>query len=455
VNSTVDFASWRLTGALPGNVWPAVPSPDAAATLAVLFQMESSQWLPPDDIFARQLSQLDALLRHAYATTPWYQRHWRGIYDPSKTLTPDRFVALPRIERRDLQTGSGELQSTRLPPAHGRTQEHRTSGSTGSPIRHLSTGLSRIYWNALTLRDHLWHRRDLGLKLAVVRRESTSSRAANWGSATAGLVATGPGVTHSINADAGELLDWLLAERPGYLLTYPSLIRELARLSIERKVRLDGLVEVRAFAEMLGTDVRPLCREAWGVPVTDMYSAVETGYLALQCPEHEHYHVQSEGVVLEVLDDAGRPCGAGEVGRVVVTTLHNFAMPLVRYDIGDYAEVGPPCPCGRGHPVLRRILGRVRNTLVTADGKRYWPILSSQSLLDVAPIRQHQFVQTAYDKVEVRLVLDSPLTADQTLAARKILEENFPAGIQFEFVRVDALSRSAGGKFEDFVSQVA
>ena len=92
-----------------------------------------------------------------------------------------------------------------------------------------------------------------------------------------------------------------------------------------------------------------------------MYSSQEVGYIALECPTGESYHVQAENVLVEVLDDQDRPCSPGDVGRVVVTALHNFATPLLRYDIGDYAEVGAPCPCGRGLPALRRIMGRQRN----------------------------------------------------------------------------------------------
>jgi phenylacetate-coenzyme A ligase PaaK-like adenylate-forming protein len=61
---------------------------------------------------------------------------------------------------------------------------------------------------------------------------------------------------------------------------------------------------------------------------------------------------------VEVLDEEGRPCAPGETGRVVATSLNNFAMPLIRYETGDTAEVGAPCPCGRGLPVLTRIMGR-------------------------------------------------------------------------------------------------
>ena len=445
---------WSFNSSIAGIEWPAVPAAGAATVLSVLHQLEQSQWLTPAELLVQQLRQLEGLLRHASATVPWYHARWGQTYEPAALLTYERFARLPLLTRRDLQNGFTELRSSNIPAAHGKLLERRTSGSTGVPVRFLATELTSLYWNAFTLRDHLWHRRDLGKTLAVIRRESEHSSAANWGPATAGVVATGRAVGHSIRADAEQLLDWLVAQQPGYVFTYPSLVRELARLSIARKVRLPGLVEVRTLAESVGADLRALCREAWDAPVTDLYSASEAGYLALQCPDHLHYHVQAEGVFVEVLDDQGAPCEPGQVGRVVVTSLHNFAMPLVRYDIGDYAEVGEACPCGRGLPVLRRILGRVRNTLVTADGRRYWPAFGTRALMELAPIRQHQFVQKSFALVEARLVVEAPLSVEQEAQVRQRVLSQLPPGMELSIVYYDRLERSAGGKFEDFISEV-
>jgi phenylacetate-CoA ligase len=172
------------------------------------------------------------------------------------------------------------------------------------------------------------------------------------------LVETGPCLRLDVDGDTNAQLEWLERHDPAYLLTYPSLAAELATLSLERGVKLPGLREVRSLGESLEIGVRHLCKQAWNVPLTDIYSSEEVGYVALQCPDHEHYHVQAENVLVEVLNEKGKPCAPGETGRVVVTDLHNFAMPVIRYDIGDYAEVGEPCPCGRGLPVLRRLVGR-------------------------------------------------------------------------------------------------
>jgi phenylacetate-CoA ligase len=129
-------------------------------------------------------------------------------------------------------------------------------------------------------------------------------------------------------------------------------------------------------------------------------------------------------------------------------------MPLLRYDIGDYAEVGPPCPCGRGLPVLTRILGRERAMLTTADGRRYWPFFGAWFFRDVAPVRQFQFVQTALDALDARMVLERPITDEEEAALRALILGFLPAPFAIRFVWVDAIPRAASGKYEEFRSEL-
>ena len=136
--------------------------------------------------------------------------------------------------------------------------------------------------------------------------------------------------------------------------------------------------------------------------------------MAFQCGVREGYHVQSEHLIVEVVDEAGRPCLPGTVGRVIVTDLHNFATPLIRYEIGDVAEPGPPCPCGRQLPVLSRVLGRARNMLRLPGGHQRWPSLPSGDVLGrMAPVRQFQLAQTGPAELVLRLVVARLLTADE------------------------------------------
>jgi phenylacetate-CoA ligase len=432
---------WHFTSALPGVAWPGIPGASTATTLALLDQLEQSQWLPAERLRERQQEQLDILLAHAASTVPYYRRRGAG-------------KSLPLLSRRELQEHFEELKSERVPREHGAVFESRTSGSTGAPVRLLKTQVSQLFWNAINLREHRWHRRDLMARLATIRHGIAAQETASWGPATAAFV-TGPAAVLGIDADVDSQIAWLRAQAPGYLLTYPSIVTEIARTCLAHGVRIPGLREVRSFGEALSPETRALCREALGVPVADMYSAEETGYIALQCPQGERYHVQAESLLVEVLDERDRPCQPGEVGKVVVTDLHNFAMPLIRYEIGDYAEAGPPCPCGRGLPVLTRILGRVRNMLVAADGKRYWPTFGQRGFPDIAPVLQHQFVQVAHDLVEARLVTHGPLTPDQSQKLEERIASRLPPGIQVKVVRVDSIARSPTGKYDDFVSRLA
>ena len=448
------FPAWQYRSAVPGVSWPAIPSQEAAALLALEFQLERTQWLPPARLLELQFRQLEGLMRHAYDTVPYYRECWRGLFEAGAPLTPERFARIPYLTRRDLQENFDALKSTAIPAAHGPVAESRTSGSTGSPVRVLKTALNELWWRALTLRDHCWHRRDLGGKLAAIRQAVTDGESPGWGPATDGVVVTGPCVTFHIRAETDTQLAWLDRHRPQYLLTYPSNVAELARRSIARGAILPGLREVRTIGELLTPEIRELCRQAWGVPVTDVYSSDEAGYCALQCPDTGHYHVQSESVLLEVLDEQNRPCLPGVVGRVVVTALHNFATPLVRYDMGDYAEAGGACSCGRGLPVLARIMGRVRNMLRLRSGESFWPMLATRDLSDIAPIVQQQIVQKSYDRIEIRLVVSRRLTAGEEDKLRRLIEARFPAEFSLGLVYCESIPRGPGGKFEEFLSEV-
>ncbi|MDH5798589.1 MAG: hypothetical protein OEZ19_08485, partial [Paracoccaceae bacterium] len=201
--------------------------------------------------------------------------------------------------------------------------------------------------------------------------------------------------------------------------------------------------------------LRDRCRQLGDIEIVDLYSSQEVGLVALQCPDSGLYHIQCESLIVEILDEAGRPCEPGDIGRIVITDLHNFATPLIRYDIRDYAEVGPPCPCGRGLPTLSRIMGRRRNMVVFPDGRKHWPMIGAYRFREVADIRQYQAIQHSTEDIEIRLVVEKTLDAVQeaqlTALAHQSLGHPFP--LRFSYFDRE-LPKSRGGKFEEFISLV-
>lgn len=446
---------WRIESRLPGVLWPTLPQPATTQVLALVFQLERTQWLAPQELQALQLRQLSLELAHAVNTVAYYRQRLSEFWTPQTALTWEIFQRFPLLTRRHLQDHYTELASSAPYPQHGHVGAIHTSGSTGAPVSVLRTALDGLFWKALTLREHVWHRRDLGAKLSAIRQGVSETENDNWGAATEGLIRTGPASTLPVARDIETQIRWIEGQQPAYLLSHPTNLAALAEHCIEHGIRMPWLREARTRGEALPADLRELCREAWGIPVTDMYSSNECGYIALQCPQAPHYHVMAESLLVEVIDDEGRACAPGQTGRIVVSTLHNFAMPLIRYEIGDLAEVGAPCPCGRGLPVITRILGRARNMLRLANGKQFWPSFGLRGLSRELGIRQHQLVQKSFDRIEARLVVDAPLDAAQEERLRKQLLSCVPAGFEVALSYCAEIPRSAGGKFEDFISEVA
>lgn len=441
-------------------VWPAPLAPSASNRLAMLYQLEQSQWWSAEALLQAQFSQLREMVPYAVRHVPHYARTLGDFAQPG-AVTPQTWERMPLLSRKDLQLGGQDLVSRQLPRDHGKSYPNKTSGSTGIAVEFMSTDLSDFFWKVFCLREHMWHRRDFSKKLMAIRFIKDASVSAQhgvqgeaWGAATDDVVTTGPASLYDLRSDVSFLVDRLLEERPGYVLSHPSLLAGMVDLCERRGARPQGLLELRSLGESLPEDLRQRCERVLGVPLVDMYTCQEAGYLATQCPQHPHFHVQSENVLLEVLDAQGRACKPGQIGRVVITTLHNFATPLIRYDLGDCAEVGAPCDCGRGLPVLKRIMGRYRNLVTLPSGELRWPKMGYESLRSVVPVDLMQMVQHSLEDIEVRLVKATPLTAEEQQALTDFIQRNLGHPFRLRFEYVADIRNASNGKIEQFISKL-
>ena len=441
----------RPRSSLDGIAWPPVLF-GPAATLEVLQAhfRESERWAP-ERIAALQRLQINQLAAHAYSQSVfWRARLDAAGYGPG----PGWWDALPILTRAEAQDAGVKLMAKRVPPLHGSVGRVKTSGSTGTPLEIAKTELALLFWKAITVRDSLWHARDLRGKLAAIRVGAQRQETRSWGDAYEGYEC-GPGVALDAREDLDLQLDWLREERPQVLLTHASNLRALAILSQERGCALPSLREARTYSERLPADLRDQVKAAWGVSVTDLYSANEVGYVALQCPQSGLYHVQAEDLLVEVIGDDGHRCAAGESGRVVVTSLHNFAMPLMRYDLGDYATVGGPCPCGRTLPTLEGILGRTRNMMRLPGGRTAWPGFPMDTLVKLEAIRELKMIQHSLEEIELELVLKRALTPDEETTLSDAVKTRLRHPFQVRLTPVERIADRAGQKREDFECRIA
>jgi phenylacetate-CoA ligase len=340
--------------------FPALLNGRAAELMALQRQFDASERWAPAALRAAQFGQLRQLVAHAM-TVPFHADRLRAAgIDAAVPLTMAAWARLPVMTRADLPHAAAMP-----PPGHGAVSEAASAGTTAAPVRVRKTALDGLFWQAALVREERWHRaRPEGTVLrltAVPDHLPPALAAAARGAEGLVLPDAGPPVNQIwqtgplVLADAARppeaVRALMLRHRPAYLHTTPGLLRAL----LPHLHGLPRLEAVWAIGDAVDAGLRAACAATLGVPIVAGYSAAETGYLALQCPDHPHHHVLAETCLLELLDDAGQPAGAG---RVVVTPLHNFATPLLRYELGDMAAFGPPCPCGRTLPVLTHITRR-------------------------------------------------------------------------------------------------
>lgn len=416
-----------------------------------LLALETHQWLSHDEQSSRQLRALKDILRHCQAQVPYYRAMLCDV--DIEQLSFDDFAKLPLLTKDDIRTHESDLVATmfRHPENAKLVRTFHTSGSTGTPLKVYRGQRHILFGQAIGLHYHLSHKRDLSLSNAsVVTTDKSSLEPRNW----ANNLNTGPGYTLAIKQRSSEIFDQLMHIQPHYLQTHPSTLKRLIDISQQRGQSLHRLKEVRTFGELLEPNIVKSCREYWDVDIADNYSCEELATMAFSCPQNNHYHVVNDNVYMEIIDDDGKPCAPGEVGRIVVTQLKNLAMPLIRYELGDLGVWGDGCDCGRHLPVLKRIEGRRRNLVVMANGDSFHPVFDEKKILAIAAIKRYQLIQKDLTNIEIRL-LAKPLEESQELALSQVFSETFKGAFTFHYIYQNEMAFSQRNKFEIFKSELS
>lgn len=415
--------------------------------------LRQTQWLSADEILDLQIPQLERLVRHAVTQTEGYAARLAPVlYDD--TFNFDRWQEIPILTRADLQDHQPLYRAREVPPQTGATIQYSTSGSTGRPIEFVKSQLMVHASHALMERMFDWADADRDLSFfGLIPGPSNSAVSRNaivrpsWSS----LGSTGTRIQVDARNPVSLILTELAVAKPHYLHAMPNIVSGIIRESQNFDWAVN-LKTVFCYSEALHYDLEALIKDKLDVPVFDNYASEESGGIAVRCASSSHHHIASEMTYVEILRDDGSPCNPGETGRVIVTPLYNFALPLVRYDQGDMAEVPlAPCPCGRGLPSLSRIVGRQRDLFITPSGSRVVARLPHEELSAHLAAAQWQMIQHTIHDIEFKYVplKDSNHADHAGLKSKLELGLGFP--INLTLTKVDHIAKTANGKFRETI----
>lgn len=412
-----------------------------------LREYERSQWLPRAELEALQLRKLNALLEHCWRNVPFLQRHWAAAGLKPGPLAS--VAGLERFPRLTKQLVRENYQDCIAVDWRGRTMTKSSGGSSGQPFLFEITMDSYARRTALMWRSYAWAGAGMGTRTAYLwgtgepkvgwarRKEDWHHRVFNRRFFNSFAMS---------EENLGEYVRRMRAFRPEVLLGYASPVVRVARWLLAHGERIEGVRSVVTAAEPLYAPERAEIEAAFGVPVTNTYGSREVMLMASECGRHSGLHVHMDHLVLETVDERNQGV-IGESGEVLVTDLHNYGMPLVRYANGDRATRSTAeCDCGRELPLLSSIDGRVLETIVSPDGRIVPGVFFVFTLLDWPQIRQYLVVQTAVDAIELRYVTEAPLAADDAERLLRRLQRTLGGQMRIELLRVSEIQPLPSGK---------
>jgi phenylacetate-CoA ligase len=387
-----------------------------------------------------QSRQLRALVCHAYARVPYYRVLFdraglkphcvRGVQDLSR---------IPLTSRADLQQcDPAEIVARGVDPE--RLVVHRTSGSSGQPLSIRRTALEDRMLQAYRLKVLF----RLGLRLRDRRAAVVTQRLAE------------PPLYSRLGILRYEEIHCLLPSerilarlrdiRPDVLRGFAGTLSWLATQMGDADRRAIRPRFITTDSELLTSDMRQRIETGFGAPVIDFYDSHEFNMIAWQRPGTGDYQLAAQSVISEVLQD-GHPVAIGEQGEFVGTALHSWAMPFIRFRLGDIVTRG------EAPSTLKEIQGRLIDRFVLPDGSTIHPFTLVNPLLHSAPwLLQYQLVQERTGRILVKLVPmpDAHPTPYAVEAVRTMLNARLGAAVSVEIELAEQIPTGATGKFRPY-----
>lgn len=416
-----------------------------------------SQWWSTSDLERFQLKKLKQLLKHADVNVPYYHNLFRKLnFIPDSITNVNDLIKLPILTKEIVNKNFNNLYARNYP--QNKLILSTTSGSTGIPMKFYIDPKWQACNISAAYRAWGWAGYRLGDKMLTLWGAPSDASGTRW------IDRIRENLMRKKYLDAFELTDKNMASyikiintfKPRVINSYASAIATFSEYLKREGVEIWRPKAILTTADMLYSPQRKIIEDAFGCDVFDYYSGRDTSLQAAECPEHIGYHMSIENAVVEFMNE-NEHVSPGETGKIILTDLCNYAMPFIRYEIGDMGSPSDEkCACNRGLPIMKSFKGRIFDFILTPDGNRisgeYFHCIIIE--YDIKSIKEFQIVQDSLHKLIVYIVKNQNEKNDDVNKFVSVIQQKVGETVQIEINYVSTIKRTSSGKLRHVISNM-
>jgi len=414
--------------------------------------LEEAQWWDRDRLLVQRDRLVADVIRTAYEEVPFYRKamnHARVA--PGQVRGASDLSRLPVVTKQMLIAGYPESTTRKTGQ---KTYESFTSGSTGTNFRVLEDAETAGFYRSSYLLALEWSGFQIGVphvQTGMNLSRSLDRRLKDW------FIGCHYVSAYDLTDPAlDSILETMDRQAIRFLFGYPASLFYLAGRAAQRGWNRN-LAAAVTWGDTLYPHYRKTIESAFGTRVFDTYGCAEGIQVAAQCGSGGTYHIHTLDVVVEFIDDEGRPVPEGERGNLVLTRLHAGPMPLIRYRVGDVGTRGPVgrCPCGRGFETMGSLEGRETDIVMTPSGKRLMFHFFTGILQYFSEIDSFQVVQDRPGAIVLKIVPRGPFHEENATRIVEALRSRGAGDLQIEVQLVESIPVASTGKRRFVIGKLA
>lgn len=415
--------------------------------------LEESQHYSKEELKNYQDEHLNKIMKHCYENVPYYKEIFnKNKLMPSDIRTQKDLWKLPILTKNDIKQNFNKLKATNMPK--WLLNEGHTSGTTGTPA-HFYRDLNSInFENATVWRQWKWAGIDIGDRIVVCRGNEIKVNEKEHIFWEKNNIQKQLFLSSFYLSD--ENMKYYIEEFKRYdgkaLQAYPSTAYVIAKYleKINDKIKLKA---VFTSSEPIYDFQRNLIEDRFECKIWDLYGLAERVVSASECKTHEGLHINEEYGITEILDEKEKEANKG---FLVGSTLHNYAMPLIRYVTNDYTKIScEKCSCGIEHRMISPIETKKEDMVITKEGRYISPSIITHAFKPLTHVAKSQVIQHDFDDFEIKIIPEEGFNNTEIDILMKGLKERFGQESSIDINIVEDIPRTKNGKFRWVISKIS